>query len=121
MHGAIYLQLRTEGAVLRRAATAGRIAGSVFIVTFAGAGVWLVMGIEGYAITAMPPANSPFMPLAKTVAHGPGSWLRGAPLHPWTVIVPLVAIAAALLALAASRRRAMLAFVLSSTRSFASC
>ena len=79
MHGAIYLQLRTEG---RRAAARGdggaRIAGGVFIVTFAGAGVWLASGIEGYAITAMPPANSPFVPLAKTVAHGPGGWLRGA-------------------------------------------
>ncbi len=44
-----------KGAVQRRAAAARRIAGAVFIVAFAGAGVWLATGIEGYAITAMPP------------------------------------------------------------------
>lgn len=115
MHGAIYLQLRTEGAVFRRAATAGRIAGAVFIVAFAGAGLWIATGIDGYAISSMPPANSPFVPLAKTVAHGPGGWLAAHPLSPWPVVVPLAAIAAALLALlAAARQRAMLAFVLSS-------
>ena len=55
------------------------------------------------------------MPLAKTVAHGPGSWLAAHPLSPWPLVVPLAAIAAALLALlAAARQRAMLAFVLSS-------
>jgi cytochrome d ubiquinol oxidase subunit II len=115
MHGAIYLQLRTEGAVLARATTAARIAGALFIVAFAGAGVWLAMGVDGFAITAMPPANSSFVPLAKTVVHGPGSWLSSAPLRPWTLIVPLVAIVCALFALgAAARRREMLAFVLSS-------
>ena len=115
MHGALYLQLRTEGAVFGRATAAARIAGALFIVAFAGAGVWLAMGIDGFAITAMPPANSSFVPLAKTVAHGPGSWLSSAPLHPWTIVAPLVAIVCALLALgAAARRRSMLAFVLSS-------
>ncbi len=115
MHGALYLQLRTEGAVFERATTAARVAGALFIVAFAGAGAWLAMGIDGFAITAMPPANSSFVPLAKTVAHGPGSWLSSAPLHPWTIVVPLAAIVCALLALgAAARRRSMLAFVLSS-------
>jgi cytochrome d ubiquinol oxidase subunit II len=115
MHGAIYLQLRTEGAVLARATTSARIAGALFIVAFAGAGVWLAMGVDGFAITAMPPANSSFVPLAKTVVHGPGSWLSSAPLRPWTLIVPVVAIVCALFALgAAARRHEMLAFVLSS-------
>lgn len=115
MHGALYLQLRTEGAVQRRAALAARITGAVFIVAFAGAGVWIATGIEGYAIASMPSRNTAFVPLAKTVVHGPGSWLRDHALHPWTAAAPIAAIGGAVLALlAASGRRALLAFVLSS-------
>jgi cytochrome d ubiquinol oxidase subunit II len=115
MHGALYLQLRTEGAVQRRAALAARLTGAVFIVAFAGAGVWIATGIEGYAIASMPSRNTAFVPLAKTVVHGPGSWLRDHALHPWTAAAPIAAIGGAILALlAASGRRALLAFVLSS-------
>jgi cytochrome d ubiquinol oxidase subunit II len=115
MHGAIYLQLRTEGAVQRRAVAAARLAGALFIVAFAAAGVWIATGIDGYAITAMPPRDAAFMPLAKTVARVPYGWLHDRSLYPWTLIAPIASIGGAALALVASaRRQASLAFVLSS-------
>jgi cytochrome bd ubiquinol oxidase subunit II len=115
MHGAIYLQLRTEGAVRRRAMVAARVAGAIFIVLFAAGGFWVAFGFPGYAITAMPPRNSAFAPLAKTVAHGPGSWLALTPFLSVTIATAIMALGGAALALIASARRSStLAFLLSS-------
>jgi len=114
MHGAIYLQLRTDEVVRARAAGAARIAGLVFIVAFAAAGVWIATGIDGYRVVAMPAADTSFIPLAKTVERAAGAWLSNYGAHPWTVAAPVAAFGAALLALVASGlRRAGLAFVLS--------
>ena len=115
MHGAIYLQLRTDGAVRARAVRATRIAGVLFIVAFAAGGVWLVLGIDGYAIASMPARNSSFVPLAKVVTRVRYDWLHDHALYPWTVFAPVAGIGGAALALIASwRRNAMLAFALSS-------
>jgi cytochrome bd ubiquinol oxidase subunit II len=115
MHGAIYLQLRSEGAVCRRAGTAARIAGVLFIVAFAGAGIWIANGIDGYTITSMPSRGASFVPLAKSVARVPYGWLHDPGLYPWTIVAPIAGIGGALLALLASTgRRSRLAFALSS-------
>jgi len=115
MHGALYLELRTDGAVRMRAGRAARIAGVLFIVAFAAAGLWIGAAIEGYAISSMPPRDSSFVPLAKSVARVPYGWLHDKALYPWTVLAPAAGIVGAALALfASSQRQAMLAFVLSS-------
>ena len=115
MHGASFLVLRTEGALQERARRAGRIAALIFIVAFAAGGVFIATSIEGFRITAMPPENASFIPLAKTVVRAHGAWLDNYSLHPWTMLAPLAAFAGALLSqLAAARRRVGLAFVLSS-------
>jgi len=115
MHGAVYLQLRTEGAVRRRAAIAARIAGAIFLVLFAAAGLWVAFRLNGYTITSMPSRNAAFAPLAKAVAHGPGSWLAQARLLPLMFLSVLAAMGGTLLALFASARRyPTLAFVCSS-------
>ena len=67
-HGAIYLMHRTEGSIQQRAQTAMLIFGSLLLVTFSAAGVWLWQGIEGYAITsAVDPAGRPTATLALPV------------------------------------------------------
>ncbi len=115
MHGALYLQLRTEGAVRARAIRGARIAGAVFVLAFAAAGVSIATGIDGYRIVTMPPADAAFVPLAKTVEQMPAAWLYNYAKHPWTVVAPLAGFGGALLALlASSRHRAGLAFALSS-------
>ena len=87
----------------------------IFVVAFAAGGVFIATAIDGYRITAMPPANASFVPLAKTVVRAHGAWLDNYSLHPWTLLAPLAAFAGALLAqLASARRHAGLAFVLSS-------
>ena len=44
MHGAIYLQLRTDGVVQVRAKRAALLCGVVFLIAFAAAGIWIAMG-----------------------------------------------------------------------------
>jgi len=114
MHGGLYLQLRTEGAVRERAILAARLAGIVLLATFVAAGLWVAKGVDGYQIVSMPPADTSFLPSAKTVERLPSGWLHNYSKHPWTVIAPLAAVGATILALLTSAlSRAVLAFVLS--------
>jgi len=114
MHGALYVQLRTEGDLQARARRAALMCGAVFLVAFAIGGVWIASGIDGFRIASMPAADSAFTPLAKTVERVPGGWAANYGKYPWTIPAPVLAFAGALLALAASwTRRAGAAFVLS--------
>jgi cytochrome bd ubiquinol oxidase subunit II len=114
MHGAIYLQLRTDGAVQERAKRAALWCGIVFLAAFAAAGVWITTGIDAFRIVTMPPPGSAFMPLAKTVERVSGGWLANYTQYPWMLVAPVLAFGGTLLALVLSRaRRAGFAFVLS--------
>jgi cytochrome d ubiquinol oxidase subunit II len=115
MHGAIYVQLRTEGALQDRARSAALLCGLVFLAAFALAGVWVASSLPAFRIASMPDANSAFMPLAKSVERAAGGWLGNYSRYPWTTAAPVLAFGATLVALALSRtRRAGSAFVLSS-------
>jgi cytochrome bd ubiquinol oxidase subunit II len=96
MHGATWLNLKSEGAVQERAQRIGSIAALVVIVAYALAGVWLAVGIGGYAFTAAVPANGPSNPLLNAVAHQ-GSWMAAYGLRPWIVIAPILGFAGAAL------------------------
>jgi cytochrome bd ubiquinol oxidase subunit II len=95
MHGATYLQIRTEGVIEQRARTAAKMAGVALIALFALSGVWAAFGLSGYRITTMPAAGSAFAPLAKTVAVAPGGWLANYAMYPWMAIAPIAAFAGA--------------------------
>ena len=94
LHGATYLQIRTEGVIEQRARRAARLAGLALIALFALAGIWAAFGLSGYRITAMPAAGSSFAPLAKTVAVTAGGWLGNYAAYPWLAIAPIAAFAA---------------------------
>lgn len=115
MHGAIYLELRTDGVVRERARKAALYAGLVTAVAFALAGLWLASGIEGYRIVSMPDANSAFNPLAKTVEKTAGAWLANYHTWPWMMAAPIAGFAGIALGLWQGRAgRQKLAFVFSS-------
>jgi len=115
MHGAFYLQLRTDGALQERAKRAARLCGIVFLVAFALAGVWAAEALHGFRIVSMPGADAAFMPSAKVVERVSGGWMGNYARYPWTALAPAAAFVATLLALVVSRaQRAGLAFVLSS-------
>lgn len=115
MHGAIYLQLRTDGAVQKRAATAALIAGVVCALTFALAGVWVANGIDGYHITSAQDVNAALNPLTKTVEKTAGAWMSNYTQYSWMLLAPTLGFAGIALALLAARsKREGAAFVFSS-------
>jgi cytochrome d ubiquinol oxidase subunit II len=105
MHGAMYLQLRTDGVIATRAVRAVIAAALVLIAAFAAAGLWVAGGIDGYRIVAMPDPNGVVTPLAKTVERAGGAWLANFHAHPSLWIAPAAGFAGALLALWLSARR----------------
>ncbi|HZZ93156.1 MAG TPA: cytochrome d ubiquinol oxidase subunit II [Usitatibacter sp.] len=96
MHGAAYLQARTDGVIEARARRAARWAAIALVVTFALAGVWITLGINGYRIVAMPPPGSAFVPTAKTVESATGLWIANFVAHPWLCLAPAFTFAGAL-------------------------
>ena len=99
--GANFLMLRTEGDIGRRAKTASLIFGAATFATFALAGLWVMNGIEGYAITSHIDPNALPDPLDKTVVREVGAWMHNYALYSWAKWVPIaafIAIAAGILA-----------------------
>jgi len=108
-HGAVYLTLRTDGAVHARARDAARIGALLTIVLFALAGLWVWLGIDGYAITGAIASDGPSNPLLKTVARQPGRWLANYAAHRWMIAAPVLGFLGPLLVLlfTTARRRAL--------------
>lgn len=95
MHGAAWLQLKTEGAVAERARTYGMVAAVLTIGLYALAGVMLWAFIGGYRISSVVDAVGPSNPMLKTVELHAGAWLVNYATHPWTVAAPAAGFAGA--------------------------
>lgn len=116
MHGAIYLQLRTDSAVQQRAKKAALITGIICAIAFALAGIWVAFGIDGYRITSIQNVNVALNPLAKTVEKSAGAWLTNYQSYPWMLLAPTAGFAGIALALLSSNaKKEKTAFVFSST------
>lgn len=114
MHGAVYLQLRSEDEINARARKAVVISAIVMMAAFALAGAWLATGIDGYRIVSMPAADTAFTPLAKVVEKAPGAWLANYSTHPWMMAAPVFGFAGAAIAIVFSAAgRPLAAFVAS--------
>jgi cytochrome bd ubiquinol oxidase subunit II len=113
-HGAIYLTLKTDGAVAQRARDFIAVGALATVALFAAAGLWVWLGIDGYAITGAIVSDGPSNPLLKSVARRPAQWLANYAAHPWTVVAPCLGFLGPLLALLFTvLRRRGLAFILS--------
>jgi len=88
--GAAVIATRTEGAIARRARIYGSISAIATIVLFALAGVWVALGIDGYAITSAVDGNAAINPLAKTVELTRGGWLANYGTYPWMMAAPVI-------------------------------
>lgn len=112
MHGAAYLQVKTDDVIAQRARGVARIAGLATAALFIAGGFWVAYGIHGYRISAMPDMNTAFMPTAKTVVTVAGAWFDNYARWPATWALPVVAVAAALLCTAfSSAGKSMAAFL----------
>ncbi|SFI03977.1 cytochrome d ubiquinol oxidase subunit II [Collimonas sp. OK307] len=112
MHGAAYLQVKTDALIAQRARSVAKVAGLVTILLFVAGGFWVAFGINGYRITGMPDPNSAFMPIVKTVATVNGAWFDNYAHWPATWALPVIAVAGALLCVVFSvADKAMAAFL----------
>ena len=112
MHGAIFLQLRTEGVIYQRAKKAASLFGLIMIATFALAGIWLSVGVEGFRIVSMPATDAVPDILGKTVEQAAGAWLDNYSSYPWMMLAPLLGFAGAAFALFMSAKdKVGLAFI----------
>jgi cytochrome d ubiquinol oxidase subunit II len=88
--GAAVIAGRTDGLLAERARTYGAFAALATIVLFALGGVWVALGIDGYAITSSVVTDGPSNPLAKSVELVRGGWLANYAAHPWTIAAPVL-------------------------------
>ena len=114
MHGAVYLQMRTEAELFNRAKKAVFLFGIIFITAFALAGIWQAHGIEGFRIVSSPDPGTAFSPLAKTVEVSQGAWMENYASYPWMMLAPVLAFVGGILAIVLSRlNRPGIAFIFS--------
>ena len=114
MHGAVYLQLKTEGDINQRCKKVVTVSAIIALVTFALAGIW-VANIDGYHISSEVLPNAPSNPLAKIVSKEPGLWLDNYANYPVLWVIPGLAFIAGIMTIALSKvDRTGLAFITSS-------
>ncbi|MGU5714598.1 cytochrome d ubiquinol oxidase subunit II [Aeromonas taiwanensis] len=87
LHGASFLQCKTQGEIARRSARLARWLGPLATLLFALGGVWLGE-MAGYRITAIGDLNGALTPLMKEVVVLPAGWLGNFAAHPGLWAVP---------------------------------
>ena len=90
MHGAVYLQLKTEGSIRTRAQLAVKRFALIFIGAFALAGLIIAFFIEGYVLVDFAGTTAPSNPLNKTVGQESGAWLDNYTKYPWMTLAPII-------------------------------
>ena len=105
MHGATWLQLKTDGAVADRSRRYGSVAAIATVVLYAAAGVALWLWVDGYRISSAVVVDGPSNPMLKTAQVHVGAWFLNFAAHPWTWIAPAFGLLGPLLAFALLRAR----------------
>ena len=114
MHGAVFLQLKTEGDINQRCKKVVTVSAILTLVIFALAGIWVAY-IDGYHISSEVLPNAPSNPLAKMVSKEPGLWLDNYARYPVLWAVPGLAFIAGAVTLMLSKiERPGMAFISSS-------
>lgn len=110
MHGASFINLKTEGYLQRRGQIAGRVTSLLTILLFAIGGLWMYQKVAGYSVITIISHSGPSNPFFKTVIQEPRAWLSNYALVPLLYLIPGVGMAAAFLAFLFVKRP-MLAFI----------
>lgn len=98
MHGAAYLNLRTDEAVQERSKRVIQLAGTGAIALFILAGLWIAYGVDGYQVVSAINGNDYIDPLNKVVERTTGAWLHNYRQFPWMLLAPASGLGGLLLA-----------------------
>lgn len=88
-HGAAWLVLKADGPLVERARRIGTVTGVLTMVGYALAGLWLAVGIKGYALVGTVDREGPSNPLYSEVERTE-SWLNVYGDQPWIAIAPVL-------------------------------
>ncbi len=99
MHGASFLNVKTEAPVQQRAKCASRVCALLVMVLFAAGGMWLYYSIDGYSLTSVMAHDGPSNPLHKTVEQAGMAWFSNYQSYPVTMFVPAIGFLGALIVL----------------------
>lgn len=115
-HGGAWLMLRTDADLHQRSRKATQLCALVYLLTFAAAGTWLVMGIQGFSLVGgFSDLGAALNPLHKQVSMDNSGWLANYAQYPLTRFAPLAGLAGGVLALlGALLNRGFVAFLGSS-------
>jgi cytochrome d ubiquinol oxidase subunit II len=95
MHGASWLQLKTEGFIRARAQRVGFVLGVATAVLFGVAGIWVAQ-LNGYQLLGSIDTNGPSNPLTKSVELVAGGWVKNYSLYSWMIAAPVLGVVGAL-------------------------
>jgi len=104
MHGAYFINIKTEGHLQARALKAARVAGLLLIILFLSAGIWIYYGVDGYIVSNNLLHGGPSNPLHKTVIKEAHAWFINYYAMPATLLAPALGVLGALLALFTGRK-----------------
>lgn len=105
LHGAGWLSLKAEGAVVERAQRFGTVAAILAIMLFAVGGAFVAYGDMGYRLVGVVDPNGPSNPHLIQTVKAPGAWLSNYGAHPWMLIAPVLGFLGPVLALIGIRSR----------------
>ena len=117
MHGAFFLNIKTQETIQKRAITAARACATLTVLLFIVGGIWLYFGVDGYSLTSVVPHDGPSNPLYKTALRESHAWFSNYESMPILMLAPLMGILGAIFAEAVARH-ARAAFVFSSIALF---
>ena len=100
-HGGAWLMLRTDAELHQRSRLATRLCALLFLLTFGGAGLWLILGgLPGMRLAGgFADLGLALNPLHKQVVMDNSGWLANYAQYPLTRVAPLLGLAGGLLAL----------------------
>lgn len=98
MHGAFFLNVKTQLPIQSRALLAARITSLLTIILFIIAGIWAYYHIPGYQLVSIVPHDGPSNPLYKHVIRTSLAWFQNYQTVPLTILIPTSCIIAASLA-----------------------
>ena len=93
MHGAVWLGLKTDGEVRRRANAATVKFAVLTALLFGVCGVWVASGMNGLTIVDIPDTNGAINPMGKTVEVHAGAWLANYQQWPALMLFPFLGLA----------------------------
>ncbi|ENC6655805.1 cytochrome d ubiquinol oxidase subunit II [Aeromonas hydrophila] len=103
LHGASFLQCKTQGEIARRCARQSLWLGPLASGLFALGGVWLSQ-MAGYRVLEIGDINGALTPLMKEVGVAQQGWLANFVAHPWLWYVPALGLVLPMVSSLASAR-----------------